>query len=190
MIFLGRSVPQSNGAGYFPTGGSDTFGSERGMFYQLPIPSASPAVLEVFFGPFRSNVGYQNPDYMRRSGASQTVNATSTDTSNGQRNFFRITYTFSTEDLGGGVYAYYINWGTYDPNTGAIDPLTLNTFPADDEDVAVGVIGATVSFDYGSVVLTSASTRGSASGLGDFIGNYDSASTPSSPGNIVSITPP
>jgi hypothetical protein len=181
MVFLGRAVPQSLGAGVFPSGGSDTFATARGLLYQQ-ADTAVPLV-EVIWGPFPANVGL-DANHQRRVSIAETVEASSYGIFSGGRDFFKLAYTFNI--IPNGVpdkYDYYIQWLT------AGDPLTLNTLPVADEYIVSTVIGTVVTFENGAVTLTSASVRGTVSGLGDFIGTYSTTSGPGDPGYITAITP-
>jgi hypothetical protein len=186
MVFLGRAVPQSLGAGDSPQGGSDTFATARGMFYQQADTTVPLA--EVIWGPFPANVGFFYPNYQRRESIDQTVEASATTISEGGRNFFVIGYQFNTVEASGGASVdYYISWGMN--VSGSLDAATLNTLPVSDEVISSTIIGTTVTFEHGSVTLTSASVRGPSTGLGDFIGSYSTTTPPFDPGYIVSITP-
>lgn len=187
MVFLGRAVPQSLGAGVFPAGGSDTFATSRGIFYQAPdtvIP-----LTEVIWGPFPSNVGLDS-NQQRRISITETAEASSTLIASGGRNFFDIGFQYNS--VAGALPTdtdFYLSWGYYPPGSGSLDSATLNTLPVADEYITSTVIGTVVTFENGSVTLTTDSVRGLATGLGDFIGTYSSIVGPPGPGAITAITP-
>ena len=186
MVFLGRAVPQSLGAGVFPSGGSDTFATARGLFYQQ-ADTAVPLV-EVIWGPFPANVG-EDSNLQRRVSVTETAEASDTVISAGGRNFFIIGYQFNTvAGTGGTTTDYYISFGNASGG-GGLDPATLNTLPVSDDYISSTVIGTVVDFENGSVTLTSASVRGPATGLGDFVGTYDNVTAPTNPGYLTAITP-
>jgi len=187
MAFLGRAVPQSLGAGVFPSGGSDTFATARGLFYQQ-ADTAVPLV-EVIWGPFPANVGLDS-NLQRRISITETAEASDTVIATGGRNFFNIGYQFNTvAGTGGTTTDYYISWGLSIPGLSGLDPATLNTLPVSDDYISSTVIGTNVTFENGSVSLTSASVRGPATGLGDFVGTYDNVTAPTNPGYLTAITP-
>ena len=184
LMFFGRAIPQSLGAGVFPSGGSDTFGTPRGLFYQPA--DAGAGIVEVIWGPFRANVGLDGNQQRR---ISDTTTADTSIPSTGGRNFFNIFWQFNTAAGAGSTMDYYLSWYPSPPGGGPPDPSTLNTLPVADDYIGSTVIGTTVTFEHGAVTLTSASVRGPSTGLGDFIGNYDPASAIPSPGNITAISP-